>query len=106
MQVFALLLRPKPDTKYRFYWNIYHHATGYAVIILSVVNVYKGFDILDPEKKWKRIYTGVIIALAAIAVVLEGFTWIVVLRRRKNEVKSHHGTNGVNGYGARHQQQV
>ncbi|CAI9288365.1 unnamed protein product [Lactuca saligna] len=24
---FALLLRPKPENKYRFYWNIYHHAT-------------------------------------------------------------------------------
>ncbi|KAL7595909.1 hypothetical protein Lser_V15G28618 [Lactuca serriola] len=29
---FALLLRPKPENKYKFYWNIYHHATGYTVI--------------------------------------------------------------------------
>ncbi|CAH1418449.1 unnamed protein product [Lactuca virosa] len=29
---FALLLRPKPENKYRFYWNIYHHATGYTAI--------------------------------------------------------------------------
>ncbi|KAF5197623.1 Cytochrome b561 and domon domain-containing protein [Thalictrum thalictroides] len=106
LQVFALLLRPKPDHKFRFYWNIYHHATGYLVIILSVVNVYKGFDILDPEKKWKRIYTGVLVTLAAIAVLLEAFTWIVVIKRKKNEDKSHHGANGMNGYGARHQQGV
>lgn len=106
LQVFALLMRPKPDNKYRFYWNIYHHATGYTVIILSVVNVYKGLDILEPEKKWKRIYTGVLVALAAIAVVLEAFTWIVVLKRRKNEPKPHHGaTNGTNGFAERHHHQ-
>lgn len=26
VQVFALLLRPKPDHKYRLYWNVYHWA--------------------------------------------------------------------------------
>ncbi|KAK8959137.1 hypothetical protein KSP40_PGU020616 [Platanthera guangdongensis] len=48
LQVFALLLRPNKNNKYRVYWNIYHHATGYSVIILSVVNIFKGFDILQP----------------------------------------------------------
>lgn len=99
LQVFALLLRPKKDNKYRLYWNIYHHSVGYTVIILSVINIYKGFDILDPEKKWKRAYTGIIIALGAVAVLLEAFTWAVVLRRKKKEgsEKSHHGANGVTG---------
>ncbi|KAL9678824.1 hypothetical protein QQ045_016675 [Rhodiola kirilowii] len=35
---------------------------------------------------WKRVYTGVIIALGALTVILELFTWVVVLRRKKNEV--------------------
>ncbi|KAL5717788.1 hypothetical protein ACHQM5_010753 [Ranunculus cassubicifolius] len=102
LQVFALLLRPKPDHKYRIYWKVYHTTVGYLVIILSIVNIYKGLDILDPEKKWKRIYTGVIIALAIIFALLEALTWMVVLKERKNEDKSHHGrnaANGVNGYG-------
>ncbi|KAK9133022.1 hypothetical protein Scep_012550 [Stephania cephalantha] len=107
LQVFALLLRPKPDNKYRFYWNIYHHVTGYTVIILSVVNIFKGFDILQPEEgKWKRAYIGVIAALAVVAVLLEAFTWMVVLKRKKEEAKSHHGVNGMNGgngYGGRTQ---
>eukprot|EP00268_Persea_americana_P023761 TRINITY_DN23280_c0_g1_i1.p1 TRINITY_DN23280_c0_g1~~TRINITY_DN23280_c0_g1_i1.p1 ORF type:complete len:385 (+),score=26.83 TRINITY_DN23280_c0_g1_i1:98-1252(+) len=95
LQVFALLLRPKKDHKYRLFWNIYHHAVGYTVIILSIVNIYKGFDILDPEKKWKRTYTGIIIALGAIAVILEAITWPIVLKRKwKNPEKSHHGANG------------
>ncbi|KAK1292592.1 hypothetical protein QJS10_CPB17g02048 [Acorus calamus] len=100
LQVFALLLRPNKDNKYRLYWNIYHHSVGYTVIILSVVNIFKGFDILDPEKKWKHAYIGIIIALGAIALILEAITWpIVIKRRRSGEEKSHHGVNVANGYG-------
>ncbi|XP_058005347.1 cytochrome b561 and DOMON domain-containing protein At5g47530-like [Hevea brasiliensis] len=61
--VFGLLLRPKLDHKYRLYWNIYHYCIGYTIIALSIFNIYKGFDILDPEKKWKKIYTRIIIFL-------------------------------------------
>nr|ADK92875.1 expressed protein 2 [Hypericum perforatum] len=75
LQLFALLLRPKPDHKLRFYWNIYHHTIGYTVIVLSIVNVYEGLDILDPEKKWKRIYTGTLIFLGAVALTLLLYTF-------------------------------
>ncbi|KAL9243994.1 hypothetical protein vseg_017817 [Gypsophila vaccaria] len=99
LQVFALLLRPKTDHKYRLYWNIYHHAIGYSVIILSVVNIYKGFDILEPLKKWKRTYTCIIIALGALAIILEAFTWAVVMKRKKDGPPKHgHQGNGSNGY--------
>lgn len=95
-----MLLRPQKDHKYRIYWNVYHHLTGYTVIILSVINIFKGFDILDPEKKWKRTYIGVIVTLAAIAVVLEAITWPIVLKAKKMKAeKSHYGANGVNDYG-------
>ncbi|PIA38372.1 hypothetical protein AQUCO_02800218v1 [Aquilegia coerulea] len=83
LQAFALLLRPKPNHKYRFYWNIYHQGTGYIVIILSIINIFKGFDILDPEKKWKQTYTGVLASLGGIAIALEALTWIIVTRRKK-----------------------
>lgn len=100
LQVFALLLRPKKEHKYRLYWNMYHHTIGYAVIILSVINVFKGFHILDPDNnKWKRAYIGVLIALGAIAVALEAFTWMVVLKRKKeNSGKHDHSSNGANGH--------
>nr|GMC77052.1 cytochrome B561 and DOMON domain-containing protein At5g47530-like [Ipomoea batatas] len=100
LQVFALLLRPKPDHKLRFYWNIYHHAVGYTVIILSVINVYEGFDVLNGQKNWKKAYTGVIIFLGAVAALLEAFTWFIVLKRRsanKQHPAPHHAANG-NGY--------
>lgn len=108
MQMFAMLLRPKPDHKYRLYWNIYHWGLGYSVIILSIINIFEGFDILDPEKKWKRAYIGILIFLGAVAALLEAITWVIVLKRKNgNSVKHHHsvnGVNGVNGYGARTQQ--
>lgn len=105
--MFALLLRPKKDHKFRLYWNIYHHSVGYTVIILSIINIFKGFDILDPEKKWKDSYIGIIIALGAVAVLLEAYTWFIVLKRKRSERKvQYNGTNGVNGYSSRQQHGV
>ncbi|KAH1054896.1 hypothetical protein J1N35_032961 [Gossypium stocksii] len=97
LQVFALLLRPKPEHKYRLYWNIYHHLVGYTVIILSVINIFKGFDILEPEKKWKHAYIGVIVALASTAVLLEAYTWFVAIRRKRSESEGKLPYGGVNG---------
>lgn len=106
LQVFALLLRPKKDHKYRLYWNIYHHSIGYAVIALSIANIFEGFDILDPAKKWKRAYIGVIIFLAAVAAILEALTWFIVLKRKDDEsdkypqgANGNGNGNGVHGYG-------
>ncbi|KAF5726496.1 auxin-induced in root cultures protein 12-like [Tripterygium wilfordii] len=104
LQVFALLLRPKKDHKYRVYWNIYHHCIGYAVIILSIINIFEGFKVLDGQKNWRTAYTVVIIVLGSIAVVLEGFTWFIVLKRKRVSSDKYphatNGANGVNGYGA------
>ncbi|XP_027333991.1 cytochrome b561 and DOMON domain-containing protein At4g17280-like [Abrus precatorius] len=109
LQVFALLLRPNKDHKYRFYWNIYHYAIGYATIAISIANIFKGFDALensvgDRYNDWKHAYIGIIAALGGIAVLLEAYTWIIVLKRRQSESKTTHGINGVNGYGSRPQQ--
>ncbi|XP_021735209.1 cytochrome b561 and DOMON domain-containing protein At5g35735-like [Chenopodium quinoa] len=100
LQVFALLLRPNKDHKYRLYWKVYHHGIGYIVIILSIINIYQGFDkVLMPEKKWKRIYSGILIALGAIALVLEAFTWTVVYKKKKTDQQKHgHHANGTNGF--------
>ncbi|GFP81505.1 cytochrome b561 and DOMON domain-containing protein at5g47530 [Phtheirospermum japonicum] len=95
--VLSLRLRPKPDHKYRIYWNVYHHSIGYSVITLSIVNIFKGFDILDPEKKWKRAYVSFLIALGAVAVCLEVFTCFVVTKRKRQTSKQPLTANGVNG---------
>ncbi|GAB4841484.1 hypothetical protein Ancab_022200 [Ancistrocladus abbreviatus] len=85
IQIFALFLRPKKDHKFRFYWNIYHHSIGYAIVILGITNVFKGLNILDPAKKWKSAYIIILIVLGCISVLLEAITWTVVLRRKSNK---------------------
>ncbi|KAJ0054702.1 hypothetical protein Pint_01888 [Pistacia integerrima] len=87
LQMFALLLRPKPDHKYRLYWNIYHHCVGYTVIILSIYNIFEGLDILDPAKKWKKIYIGILIFLGAVAVILEAITWVIGYKEETEEFR-------------------
>ncbi|XP_012830743.1 PREDICTED: cytochrome b561 and DOMON domain-containing protein At5g47530-like [Erythranthe guttata] len=82
LYVLALLLRPKPDHKYRLYWNMYHHVTGYCVLILSIVNIFEGFEILDTEKKWETTYIGVLIFLGVTFLVLQAFTWFVFIKRK------------------------
>ncbi|XP_027335733.1 cytochrome b561 and DOMON domain-containing protein At3g25290-like [Abrus precatorius] len=94
LQIFALFIRPKKDHKYRYLWNIYHHSVGYSIIILGIINIFRGFDILHPDKKWKSTYIAVIIALAAVALFLEVVTWIVVLKRKSNKsTKPYDGYN-------------
>ncbi|KAF5446463.1 hypothetical protein F2P56_032091 [Juglans regia] len=98
VQIFALFLRPKKDHKYRLYWNIYHHGIGYAILILGILNIFKGYDILQPAKKWKSAYIVVIIVLGAIALLLEAITWIVVLRRKSSKsTKPYDGFNNGQG---------
>lgn len=98
IQIFALLLRPKQDHKYRFYWNIYHHGVGYAILVLGIINVFKGLDILDPSKKWKTIYTVVIAALGVIAFLLEAIAWVIVLKKKSNKsTKPYDGSNNGDG---------
>ncbi|PWA45090.1 auxin-responsive family protein [Artemisia annua] len=85
VQVFALFLRPNKDHKFRFYWNIYHHGIGYAILVLGILNVFKGLDILSPESKWRTAYIIVISTLGAIALLLEVITWIVTLKRKSSK---------------------
>ncbi|WOL15565.1 cytochrome b561 and DOMON domain-containing protein [Canna indica] len=82
---FALFLRPKPDHKYRFYWNVYHHLVGYTVIVLGIINIFKGMEILAVDHQWKVAYTVVICILAAIALLLEIITWIIVIKRKRSD---------------------
>ncbi|MFQ6619528.1 hypothetical protein Gotur_001297 [Gossypium turneri] len=98
VQIFALFLRPKKDHKYRFYWNIYHHGVGYAVLVLGILNVFKGFDILNPNRKWKLAYMIIIIALGAISFLLEAITWVVVWKRKSGKSnKPYDGYNNGQG---------
>ncbi|KAK9288627.1 hypothetical protein L1049_017087 [Liquidambar formosana] len=98
LQIFALFLRPKKDHKYRFYWNIYHHGVGYSVLVLGIINVFKGLEILEPANKWKAAYIMLLAVLGAIAIVLEIITWIAVSKRKSGQsTKPYDGFEDSNG---------
>ncbi|KAK7302317.1 hypothetical protein RJT34_13203 [Clitoria ternatea] len=85
-QVFvAICLRPKKDHKHRIFWNIFHYIVGYSTIALAILNVFKGFDILNAQKIWKNIYVGIIISLAIIALMLEVLTWIWMYKKKRTK---------------------
>ena len=93
-----MLIRPKKEHKYRFYWNIYHHGFGYAIIVLGIVNVFQGLNILRPDHKWKSAYVIMIIALGGISLLLEAITWVVVLKRKSGKSsKPYDGYNNGQG---------
>jgi len=94
LQVFALFLRPDKKSKYRKYWNVYHHSVGYSVIVLAAINIFKGLNILKPATGWKTGYIVIIATLAGVALVLEAITWAIVLRRRKRNNSYGNGANG------------
>lgn len=88
LQVLAIVLRPKKDSKIRPWWNLYHHSVGYATIILIIRNIFEGIDLLQPARGWKTAYIVVIVVLAVVALVLEVATWVVWLRRRSRKIAS------------------
>lgn len=77
---------------------------------MGIINIFKGFEALEVSVQnrydsWKKAYIGIIAALGVIAVLLEAYTWSIVLKRRKSEGKPvFNGGNGANGYGSRTQQ--
>ncbi|CAN6892398.1 unnamed protein product [Brassica oleracea] len=82
LQMFAMLLRPRKDHKLRFFWNIYHHGGGHSILILGIINVFKGLSILNPEHTYKTAYIAVIATLGGITLLLEAVTWVIVLKRK------------------------
>ncbi|KAG9143166.1 hypothetical protein Leryth_027322 [Lithospermum erythrorhizon] len=67
---------------------ICHTFTGYTVIVLSIVNVFKGLNMLEVEMKWRMGYIGFLIFLGGFAIFMEAFTWHIVLKRRKETSSS------------------
>ncbi|KAL3652320.1 hypothetical protein CASFOL_002001 [Castilleja foliolosa] len=90
LQVMSLGLRPN----YRTFWNF---LPCYLVILLSIDNIFKGFDILDPEKKWKRAYIIFLIVFGAVAVCLEVLRCFVVIKRKRETSKQPQTVDAENG---------
>lgn len=111
VQMFALCMRPDKEHKFRMYWNIYHHGLGYTVIILGVINIFKGFNILQPAIKYKIVYISFLVLAACVSLGLEAAMWINFLNKRKEKKRqgsqqpdgyamNGNGTSTINGSGA------
>ncbi|KAH0969947.1 hypothetical protein GBA52_022103 [Prunus armeniaca] len=98
LKVFALLLRPNKDHKFRFHWNIYHHATGYAVIILSIVNIFEGFDILQPEKRVEECIHRLDHCLGCPSCIVGSLYMVCCTEEEEVRKGNRARPNGVNGY--------
>ncbi|XP_010524635.1 PREDICTED: cytochrome b561 and DOMON domain-containing protein At3g07570 [Tarenaya hassleriana] len=71
LQVMALLARPDKQSKYRRYWNWYHHNVGRILIILAIANVFYGIHLGKAGSAWNGGYGFVVAVLFLVAVGLE-----------------------------------
>ncbi|KAK6265004.1 Cytochrome b561/ferric reductase transmembrane - like 9 [Theobroma cacao] len=78
LQMSALWLQPKAEDECRKCWEIYHHLLGYALIVLSIANIFQGISNVKSHaaEKWRWVYVGMLIVLASTAVALEIYRWI------------------------------
>ncbi|KAK9944653.1 hypothetical protein M0R45_010213 [Rubus argutus] len=58
---------------------------GYLILVLGIVNVFKGMDILNPAKHWRSTCIITVAVLGGIGLFLETVTCIVVLKRRSSK---------------------
>ena len=71
----AIFWQPKKEDVYRKWWQIYHRLLGYAVISLSVANIFLGINKQSQAEKWKWVYVVLLGCLALIALALEIYRW-------------------------------
>lgn len=82
-QVFGGLVRPDKDSKYRPFFNWFHFLAGCSTLILSMFNIYKGFDLLHAANFWKLAYSGIILTLLLLALLLEiCIRWFLPITKR------------------------
>ncbi|XP_010486322.1 PREDICTED: cytochrome b561 and DOMON domain-containing protein At3g07570-like [Camelina sativa] len=71
LQMVALLARPDKQSKYRKYWNWYHHNIGRIMIILAISNIFYGIHLAKAGSAWNGGYGFAVAVLALTAIGLE-----------------------------------
>ncbi|XP_060189921.1 cytochrome b561 and DOMON domain-containing protein At5g35735-like isoform X1 [Lycium barbarum] len=71
IQVLAICLLPDEENVYRKYWVIYHNCFGYALIILTIVNIFQGIEKEAPSNRWKWSYAVLVGVMGLTALFLE-----------------------------------
>lgn len=81
LQITALVFRPNKDSGLRLYWNIYHHLSGWLVVLLGIINVFYGFHVLGTYGHWRTVYIVVLAVMGGAALLLEAVTWFLYFKR-------------------------
>ncbi|XP_031274968.1 cytochrome b561 and DOMON domain-containing protein At4g12980-like isoform X2 [Pistacia vera] len=76
----AVLLQARREDECRRCWEIYHHVMGYAVIGLSIANIFQGIMHQTHAERWKLVYVGILAVLACVVFALEIIRWIIKSR--------------------------
>ncbi|PQQ12148.1 cytochrome b561 and DOMON domain-containing protein [Prunus yedoensis var. nudiflora] len=76
IQMLAMFWRPKGENGFPKYVKICHHLLGYALIALTIANIFEGINNRAHAAKWKWTYVGILCVLGVTALGLEIFKWI------------------------------
>ncbi|WJZ82011.1 hypothetical protein VitviT2T_001809 [Vitis vinifera] len=71
LQVMALILRPDKASKWRKYWNLYHHWAGRLALFLGGLNIVIGIWVAEAGSSWKITYGFFVTFILLTVAVLE-----------------------------------
>ncbi|KAI9115711.1 hypothetical protein K1719_013380 [Acacia pycnantha] len=85
IRVLAAIFLGRQTSQARTFWNIFHYVIGYGVIVLSIINMFRGFSISNTGRSWRNAYFCVIVSLGCVALTLEVITWFLACKRRNKK---------------------
>ncbi|XP_047163976.1 cytochrome b561 and DOMON domain-containing protein At3g61750-like isoform X2 [Vigna umbellata] len=83
LQIFALILRPKKDSKIRKIWNLYHGWFGRLALIFAAINIVLGMQAAGAGSDWKIGYGFLFGIMVTAAIVLEVLAYL-----KRSEMRS------------------
>ncbi|KAI9115786.1 hypothetical protein K1719_013455 [Acacia pycnantha] len=83
--VLAAIFLGRQTSQARTFWNIFHYVIGYGVIVLSIINMFRGFSVSNTGRSWRNAYFCVIVSLGCVALTLEVITWFLACKRRNKK---------------------
>jgi hypothetical protein len=75
LQILAFFLRPHKDSKYRKYWNWYHHWVGRLALFFAAINIVLGIKVGAAGNSWKIGYGFNLAILLITIITLEVLLW-------------------------------
>ncbi|KAL2336205.1 hypothetical protein Fmac_010651 [Flemingia macrophylla] len=83
LQIMALFLRPKKDSKIRKIWNWYHSWFGRLALVFAAINIVLGMQAAGAGSDWKIGYGFLVGIMVVAAIVLEVLAYL-----KRSEMRS------------------